>query len=335
VPARGFSSLVWARFRRDRVALVALGVLLGIVFACYAGEPIAAHLLGHGVNDVFPYATSENLTPVGPFTWVPDVHSVYPEPTARTPQTLFLFGADGPLGRDEFLRVLKGGQVSLEVAFGATLVAVLIGVTLGTVAGFFGGLADTLISGVTEFVMAFPLLLLVIAIGQTIADRFDFMTLYGTFEPGVLSLAIVIGLFMWFYPARIARALVLSLREQEFVEAARMIGASNRRILVRHLLPHLSGPIAVWSTLVAASVVVLEAALSFLNFGIRLPTTSWGSLLSANWGTLVSFGSAAPSTSSAWTMAAPAVFVFATVLSLTLVGDGLRSALDPKEEGGW
>jgi peptide/nickel transport system permease protein len=329
---RGYWSLVWLRFRRDRAAVVALAVLAAIVFSCFAGESIASHFLGHGADDPFPYGADDQLTPVGPFSWVPDVPSTYPPPTAHTPHTLFVLGADGPVGRDELLRLLSGGQLSLEIAFEATLVAALIGITLGILSGYFGGWADTVVSAATEFAMAFPLLLLVIAVGQTIADRFDFITVGGLFEPGVLSLGVVIGLFMWFHPARIVRSLVFSLREREFVEAARMTGASNRRILVRHVLPHIAGPVLVWSTMVAASVIVLEAALSFLNFGIRLPAASWGSLLSANWGTLLSFSNQPPTSTTAWTMALPAACVFLTVLSLTLVGDGLRYALDSREE---
>ena len=331
---RGYWASVWTRFKRDRVALVAAGVLAGIVLACFVGEPVAAHFLGHTADEPFPYATDANLAPVGPLSSVPDQNSAYPQPTAETPHTFFLLGADGPLGRDELLRLLRGGQVSLEVALGATLVALLIGVTLGMVGGFFGGFTDTVVTTTTEFVMAFPLFLLVIAIGQTIADRFDSITLHGTFEPGVLSLALVIGVFLFFYPARIVRSRILTLREQEFVDAARVTGASNRRILVRHILPHLVGPMVVWSTLVAATVIILEASLSFFNFGIRLPTASWGNLLAANWGTLLSFSGQAPTTRSGWTMALPAVCVLVTVLSLTLVGDGLRAAFDPKEEGG-
>jgi len=333
VPARGYWRDVWRRFLDDRAAVAALALLVFIVFSCFAGESIASHFLGHGSDELFPFATSDNLTPRGPFAWVPDVHSAYPPPNAHTPTTLFLLGADGPTGRDEFLRLLSGGQISLEIALGATLVAALIGITLGVLSGYFGGWADAAVSAATEFAMAFPLLLLVIAIGQTIADRFDFVTLHGLFEPGVLSLSVVIGLFMWFHPAKIVRSLILTLRESEFVEAARMTGASNRRIVVRHLLPHIAGPVLVWSTMVVASVIVLEAALSFLNFGVKLPAASWGTLLSANWGTLLSFSNQPPIQTTAWTMALPAVCVFLTVLSLTLVGDGLRYALDPRGEG--
>ena len=209
--------------------------------------------------------------------------------------------------------------------------------TLGTVAGYYGGLTDAVISRITELFMSFPLLLLVIALGQTAAQRFSAVTVHGFFQPGVLALSIVIGLFCWFYPARVVRTLVVSLREQEFVEAAQMVGARDARIIRKHLLPHLSGPLIVWGTLVAAGVIILEASLSMLNFGLRLGTASWGSLLAQSWGTLLNFGGLATDTAVGYPTPmllkiAPSLALFLTVLCLALIGDGLRSALDPRSE---
>ncbi len=318
--------------------MAAAVVLLLVVFACFVVEPIASRLLGHGPNDQFPYAVDERLKPAGPWTQVPDLNYTQPAITDETPRTLFILGADGPLGRDAFLRLLAGGRVSLAVAFGAATIAVLLGTILGALAAVRGGFVDALITRLTELVMAFPLLLLVVAIGQTVADRFDRFTLGGVLEPGVLSLAVVLGLFTWFYPARVIRTLTLSLREQEFVEAARMVGLGDWRIVRSHLLPHLIGPMVIWATLVTATVIVLEAAISFLNLGVRLPTASWGNMLSTNWGTLFTYGveiSHRTSTgirTSAWTLLWPSAAIFVTVLALTLVGEGLRAALDPRRE---
>jgi ABC-type dipeptide/oligopeptide/nickel transport system permease subunit len=256
----------------------------------------------------------------------------------KTPEgnAFLVLGGDGPLQRDELLRLLAGGQVSLEIAFIATLVALFIGVVLGTLAGYFGGAVDAVISRVTELFMAFPLLLLVIALGQTAAQRFENWTIYGLLQPGILALALVIGLFSWFYPARVVRTLVVSLREQEFVEAAYMTGARDLRIVRRELLPHLTGPLIVWGTLVGATVIVLEASLSVLNFGVRLGTASWGSMLAQAWGTLLNYnpnqGSLLAGATSDIVKWAPAVMLFLTVLCLALIGDGLRSALDPRNE---
>jgi peptide/nickel transport system permease protein len=301
--------------------------LVMIVLVCFVGEPVLVKLLGHGPDQPFTVPIQEGNP--HPVAWWTHLH---------TPQgsTLLPLGGDGPLQRDELLRLLAGGQVSLEIAFMATIVALLIGVVLGTLAGYFGGAVDAVISRITELFMAFPLLLLVIALGQTAAQRFENWTVYGLFQPGILALALVIGLFSWFYPARVVRTLVVSLREQEFVEAAHMTGARDLRILRRELLPHLTGPLLVWGTLVGAGVIVLEASLSVLNFGVRLGTASWGSMLAQAWGTLLNYnpnqGSLVAGATSDIVKWAPAVALFLTVLCLALVGDGLRSALDPRTE---
>ncbi len=327
---------VWARFRSDRVSMAAAAVLTLVVVACFVVEPVASRLLGHGPNDPFPYAVDERLRPVGPWTRVPDVNYTQAAITDETPRTLFVLGADGTLGRDQFLRLLAGGRVSLEIAFGAATIAVLLGTLLGAVAAVRGGFLDALITRLTELVMAFPLLLLVVAIGQTVADRFDNVTLGGALEPGVLSLAAVLGLFTWFYPARVIRALTLSLRDREFVEAARMVGLSDWQIARSHLLPHLLGPMVVWATLMTATVIVFEAAISFLNLGVRLPTASWGNMLSTNWGTLFTYSATITGraqsgiAASGWTMLWPSLAIFVTVLALTIVGEGLRAAVDPR-----
>jgi ABC-type dipeptide/oligopeptide/nickel transport system permease subunit len=335
VPVTAGRVLVYRRFLRERVAVAALAVLVLIVLACFVLEPVLEHVLGRTPDTPFLTATNQfTHKPVGPWTWVSN-EPLDASPSAHPGKTLFLLGADGPLGRDELLRVLAGGRVSLEIALFATLIGLTIGVIFGTIAGWFGGGVDALVSRLTELVMAFPLLLLVIAIGQSVADRFDNITLHGTFEPGVLSLGVVIGFFSWFYPARVCRVLVQELREREFVEAARMIGQSDWRILRKHILPHLLGPVTVWAGLMAASVIVLEAALSSLNFGIRLPTASWGSLLSSTFGNLFNFnplsgGATSFYRLSNWPLVWPSIALFLTVLCLALVSDGLRSALNPK-----
>ncbi|MBA3841466.1 MAG: ABC transporter permease [Actinobacteria bacterium] len=322
--------LVWRRFRRDRVAFVALLTLCAVVAACFVAEPALEVLLGHDGSQPIPAAVDVNLNPAGPFTRV-----AYTAPDGSAHQALLLLGADGPLGRDELLRLLAGGRVSLEIAFIASAIALFLGVILGAIAGYFGGVADAIVSRLTELLMSFPLLLLMIALGQTVAARFENVTLHGLLQPGVAGLGLIVGIFCWFYPARLVRALVASLKEQEFVEAARMIGASDARIIRQHLAPHVTGPLIVWGTLVASGVIILEASLSVLNFGVRLGTASWGNLLASNWGTLLVFDPGAadggiypkPPLLMVW----PALILFVTVLSLALAGDGLRSALSPKE----
>ena len=269
-------------------------------------------LLGHGPNTIFFDGVDERLVPVGPWTYVTD--------PSTGEQTLLILGADGSLGRDEFLRLLYGGRVSLEVAVMSTIGAMSIGVLLGAIAGYYRGSTDTVISRVIEVTMAFPALLFIIALASTVGSRLDTVT-FGFFAPGVITLVLVFTIFGWFYPARIVRAQVLSLREKEFIEAARMIGASDGRIIRSHLLPHLVAPIIVYSTLVVAGYVLGEAGLSFLNLGIKLPTASWGNLLAS-----------APEyyTIQPLLMVWPGLMVLITTLSFNLLGDGLRDAFDPR-----
>jgi peptide/nickel transport system permease protein len=168
--------------------------------------------------------------------------------------------------------------------------------------------------------MAFPVLLFIIALASTVGDRLNNVT-FGFLQPGVFTLTVVIGVFGWYYPARIIRAVVLSLREKEFVEAARMLGASDARIIRSHLLPHLVAPIIVYSTLIVAQNVLLEAGLSFLGIGIPLEVPSWGNLLS----TAPDYYLAQP-----WLMIWPGLALLLTTLSFNLLGDGLRDAFDPR-----
>ena len=313
VKARGYWEQVWRRFRHDRLA-IASGIFIILLFVvAFAGAPVAARLLGHGPNDIYPTAgvNQETLVPAGPWHTGTDLEG----------KEVFLpLGGADTLGRDLFLRLLYGARVSLEVAIGATLIAMTIGVLLGATAGYFRGWIDALISRFTEITMAFPQLLLIIALAATAGDRLNDIT-FGVFPRGVITLVLVLGIFGWFFPARIVRAQVLSLREKEFIEAARMVGSSDWRIIRSHLLPHLVGPIIVYSTLIVAQFVLAEAGLSFLGLGIELPTASWGSLLSV-----------APDfyTQQPWLMIWPGLAVLSTTLAFNLFGDGLRDAFDPR-----
>jgi peptide/nickel transport system permease protein len=337
--ARGYGELVWSRFKHDRLAVASGIVVVFVLLGCFVGEPVAQHLLGHGPNDIFPLAADINAHPVGPWTHVPNSHGVI-QVTAKTPRTLFILGADGQLGRDEFLRLLAGGRTSLEIALGAAAIAVTLGLAFGLLAGYFGRWIDAVVSRMTEFVMGFPVLLFVIALGRSIGDRLEKVTVHGAFVPGMLSLALAIGLFSWFYPARIVRAQVLSLREREFVEAARMIGASDLRIIRKHLLPHVLGSLVVYATLIIATTVILEAALSILNFGIGLPDATWGNMIATNWGTLLAPGGPHAYTESTFVHTSwlttfwPTAALLLTVLAFNLLGEGLREALDPRARRG-
>lgn len=329
-------SAVWRAVRSDRMLLASTIAALVLVFAIVAGPPILSAILGHSSDTPFPYATNEiTRRPVGPFAHVWNTQREYSDstgylrrpPPPGTGKTWLILGGDGTLGRDELLRVLEGGRTSLAVALGGTLIAILIGTVLGTIAGFRGGFVDAAISRFTEFVMAFPLLLLVIAIGSQSSNRLDQITL-GFLPQGVVSLVLLIGVFTWFYPARIIRTQVAELRHREFIDAAIMTGAKDGRILRTHVLPHVLPTALVYTTLLIPVNVLLEAGITFLGVGIKLPTPSWGNLLSSVWGSILSPTTAGTVQTDVWLTLFPSLAIFITVFTFNQLGEGLREAFD-------
>jgi ABC-type dipeptide/oligopeptide/nickel transport system permease subunit len=312
VKARGYWEQIWRRFRKDKIAIAGGIVIILMFLLAFVGAPIAKRILGHGPND--PFFTAINIDtyqPAGPFSNVK---------TLSGGNTFFVLGADSNLGRDMFLRLLYGAQTSLEVAVIATFFSVGFGVLLGAIAGYFRGWVDAVISRLSEMVMAFPVLLFIIAIAATVGKQLNAIT-FGFLAPGVFTLVLVFSVFGWFYPARIIRGQVFSLREKEFVEAARMTGASDWRIIRSHLLPHLVGPVIVYSTLIVAGNIIGEAGLSFLGVGIQEPTASWGNLLAR----APEYYLAQP-----WIMVWPGLAILIATLAFNLLGDGLRDAFDPR-----
>ena len=337
--AQGQWALAWLRFKRDRVALGCGVFLLFLLFAVGPGAPLYGTLVGHGPNDPFPYAVSVGLRPAGPLTVTYDTSSLagdnpfafkHPPPPKGTPKTLLLLGADSQLGRDEFLRVLYGGRVSLEIAILAALVALTIGVVLGSIAGYFGGWIDGGVSRFTDLVMAFPLLLFLVMIGSIFTHGINDWTLHGLLNQGAFQLILIIGAFTWFYPARIVRAQIQSLRHREFVEAAQMVGARDGRIMRTHLLPHVLPPLLAYGTLLVATNIMIEVGVTFLGAGIKLPTASWGSLLAQTWGSILNPNPFNPATSQPWLTLCPSIAIFLTVFALNQFGEGLREATDPR-----
>lgn len=322
VRARGYWELVWRRFRRDKVAIASGFFIILMILIAFVGAPLAKSYSGHGPNDIFtvaccPGSKDEPVETVGllPSPFWTEFKNPY-----TGEQDVMVLGASNRLGQDEFLRLLYGARVSLEVALLSTIGVMIIGVILGSMAGYFRGWPDTIISRVTEISMAFPVLLFVIALAATIGPRLNAIT-FGVFPEGVITLVLIFTIFGWFYPARIMRAQVLSIREKEYIEAARMVGASDARIIRSHVLPHLIAPMIVYSTLIVASYVLLEAGLSFLGVGIPLDTPSWGNLLST-----------APEyyTTRPLLMVWPGLAVLVATLAFNLLGDGLRDAFDPR-----
>jgi peptide/nickel transport system permease protein len=333
--------IAWRRYRRNRLAVGSLAFVVVAIALCFPGAPLLAKAFGHGPDDPFPYAVSLYLKPDGLWSREPNLHEFVnaeeydvgrPKPPPGTATTLLILGGDGPLGRDELLRLLQGGRVSLEVALGGTLLAALLGTVIGASGALAGGWLDSLVGRVSEFVMAFPLLLLLIMVGSTsLGDALDGLS-YGALVPrGVTSLVLVIALFTWFYPARVVRTQVLSLREREFVDAAEMVGASQPRIVRTHLVPHVMTSLLAYATALFATNVMLEAGVSFLGAGIKLPTASWGNMLAESWGSVLN---PTPDLGAFRHRAlvptlAPSIAIFLTVFAFNQVAEGLRTAVLP------
>jgi peptide/nickel transport system permease protein len=293
--------LVWRVFRRDRLAVASL-VFLALMIALAIFAPlIARDVVHHGPNDLY---INQTLDQFG---------------LPKGPNHLFWFGADDA-GHDLFVRVMYGARTSLIVAFFATGISVLIGLTIGLISGFYGGKVDTGLSRFTDIVMSLPVLLL--ALGLVAGCGLSANgCLGGTIKPGLLLVSYVIALFNWPYISRLVRGEVLRLRQKEFVESARAAGATNLRIVFREILPNVMAPVLVFTTLIIPNNILFEAALSFLGIGVPPTTPSWGKML-ADAGSIF--------TVAWWMMVFPGLFLFATTLAFNLVGDGLRDALDPR-----
>jgi peptide/nickel transport system permease protein len=293
--------LFWRRFRRDKFAIGgAFIVILMITLALLA--PVISGFT-HGPNAVYLERLDSFGIPTGP-------------------QSGFPFGVD-TAGRDLMVRVIYGARTSLFIAFFATGMASLIGVTLGMLAGFYRGKVDTLISRTIDVVLSLPVLLLSLGLVSACGLSPN-GCLGGIIKPGLLLVSYVIALFTWPYLARIVRGQVLSLREKEFIESARSLGSTNRRIMFREVLPNVAAPIIVYTTLIIPNNILFEAALSFLGIGVPQETPSWGRQLS-DAGNIF--------TVAWWMMLFPGLFLFFTTLAFNLVGDGLRDALDPRTGG--
>jgi peptide/nickel transport system permease protein len=293
--------LFWARFKKDKAAFFGLGVIIILIIVAFAA-PLISKLVGHGPNELFREMTDEFGLPKGP-------------------NGDFFFGADDS-GRDLFVRVVYGARTSLLVAIVATGIAVFVGVVLGTIAGYFGGIIDTVISRTIDIILSMPILLFAIGIAAACSATAS-GCLSGLVKPGRPVVIFIIAAFTWPYIARIVRGNVLSIREKEFIEAARSLGAGHLRIMFREILPNLVAPIIVYTTVIIPSNIIFEASLSFLGLGVPDRIPSWGRMLadSANifdvaW----------------WFMFFPGLFLVMTTLAFNLLGDGLRDALDPRSE---
>ena len=291
IEGRSQWQLTWRRLLHDKVAVISIIVILLVaVLAIIA--PVFASLTGHGSTQTFPNSgeTAAGL-PVPPGT-----HG-------------FILGTDS-VGRDLLIRILYGARISLFVGVLTTLIATVAGVAVGLIAGYFGGWVDGVLARFIDAVLAFPYVVLALAL----AARFG---------PSLTLIIIVISFFSWAAVARIVRGQTLSLKEKEYVEAARSLGASPWRIMFFDILPNLLAPVLVLGTLLVPSAIVFEATLSFLGLGIQEPTPSWGNILAE----AANFYQQAW-----WYVVFPALALLITTLAFNLLGDGIRDAMDPRTE---
>ena len=282
--------LALRRLRRDKVATISLAVIaLIVLMAVFA--PVFAAVTGHPPNEQY---RDIGLTPDG---------------LPRGPNGTFWLGTDD-LGRDVLVRIAYGARVSLLVGVVATAIAVAVGVVLGLAAGFMGGLVDTLLARLIDVVLSVPFLLVAIA-------------LVSVTGPSLTVTVLVIGFFSWASVARIVRGQVMSLREREFVEAARSVGAGDTRIMFVEILPNVLAPVIVYTTLLIPVVIVTQATLSFLGLGLAPPTADWGGMISEAQNYY---------TTAWWFIFFPGLALLITTLAFNLFGDGVRDAFDPRSD---
>ncbi|HET8562027.1 MAG TPA: ABC transporter permease [Marmoricola sp.] len=280
--------LAWQRLRRDRVAMISLAVIVLIALVAIFA-PVFMHITGHPPNQQYlRQGTSAEGLPL-------------------SPNSKFWLGTDD-LGRDVLVRIAYGARISLGVGVVATLLTVAIGVVVGLAAGFFRGIVDTILARLVDVILSVPFFLVAIA-------------LVAISGPGLTMTVLVIGFFSWASVARIVRGQVLSIREREYVEAARSLGASNSRIMFVDVLPNVLAQVIVYTTLLIPVVIVTQAALSFLGLGLQPPTADWGGMIaeSQNYYTVAW-----------WFVTFPGLALLITTLAFNLFGDGVRDAFDPR-----
>jgi peptide/nickel transport system permease protein len=303
IEGRSLGQIAWMRLKRDKVAMSGAAVIIFLVLMAFFA-PLIVKLLGHPPNEFhYDQIDANTQVAIGPRGGI-----------SRD----FLFGVEPINGRDLFSRVVYGAQISLLIAFLATLVSVFIGTVMGVVSGYFGGWIDVAISRMMDIFLAFPILLFAIALVGVLPD--DAFGLQGD-GLRIAVIIFIIGFFNWPYVGRVIRGQTLSLREREFVDAARSLGARRPYLLYKEMLPNLVAPLLVYSTLLIPTNILFEAALSFLGVGVRPPRATWGGMLAdaTHWYQV-----------DIWFMLPSGLAIFVTVLAFNLFGDGLRDALDPR-----
>lgn len=292
-PPLSLSQLTWRRFRRHRMAIFGAVTLLLMILYTFGGM-------------LFFSEADANRTETGA--------------RLQAPSREHPFGTD-TIGRDILARTIYGGQISILIGMTAMLVELLIGVSIGAISGFFGGKADSLLMRFTEAVLVIPQIFLLLVMAKYFSQSIPNIEMFGrTFSGSVVVIILVIGVTSWPYLARIVRAQFLSMKENDFILAARATGASTFDIILRHILPNSIAPIIVAGTLSVASAITLEAYISFLGMGVRPPTATWGNMLEGAYNYI---------STAWWLWFFPGLLIALIVLAINFLGDGLRDALDP------
>lgn len=301
--------IFWIKFKKDRLAFWGLSFMTLLISIALLGPAIRPDHTEDANHQVIGLAKLSPCTSV--VVHDNDTRCDIDHCTANHHHRFFLLGSDR-LGRDVLSRLMAGTQISLMVGFIAVLLSLLVGITIGLVAGYYKGSVDAMLSWFINVVWSIPSLLIVMA----------FILAFGT---GFWKVFIAIGLTMWVEVARVVRGQVLSIREKEYIEAARSMGMSDFKILFRQILPNLWPAIIVISSANFSSAILIESGMSFLGLGVQIPTPSWGNMIRENYSLLP--------TNQAYLALAPGVCIMLTVLALMYIGNGLRSAFDPKNEG--
>ncbi len=295
------------RFRKHKLAMFGLLVLIGLLAYVLLGGLVFSQGACQG-----RYLTGETYANCNDTTIA-----------EQPPSSVHPFGTD-TIGRDILARTVYGGQISLAIGLLAALLEIAIGVLVGAIAAYYGGWIDNILMRFTEAILIIPQLFLLLVAAKFLSGKIPEIDILGrTFSGSVVVIILIIGLTSWMYTARIVRANILSLKEQDFVSASRSLGVSNARIIFTHLLPNTAAPIIVSATLGVASAILAESYISFLGLGVQPPTATWGNMLERAYEYL----DKAP-----WMWLFPGLFILITVLSVNLVGDGLRDALDPRRK---
>jgi peptide/nickel transport system permease protein len=284
------AQLVWRAYRRHKPAMIGSFIILLFILTAI----FAPHLTSY---DPEKTSLDEMLQP---------------------PSAAHIMGTD-ELGRDLLTRIFYGGRVSLSIGVMAMALAVTLGALVGGVAGFYGGWVDNILMRFVDMMLAFPSLFILIILSLALRDL-PIEALRGTAFASIFSIVLVIAVLAWMQVARLVRASFLSLKEKEFIEAARCAGVSNRRIMLRHLLPNAMSPIIVAATFRVATSIITESGLSYLGFGVQPPTPTWGNMLK---------NAQDQMTRAPWTAIFPGLMIFIAVIAINFIGDGLRDALDP------